>query len=111
MKMAMPLEEEEVNPVRHRLHLSTSDYIRTFLLGLTLLPFRLCGLLSCFVLAWAVASVGLIGADLSRPFVGWKAFLRWLIACLGRLSMFFCGFHRVQVILLFGHHPCTLCSR
>ena len=111
----LPLEEEdEVNPVRHRLHLSASDYIRTLLLGLTLLPFRLCGLLSCFVLAWAVASVGLIGADLSRPLVGWRAFARWLIACLGRLSMFFCGFHHVQVNpwILFGRQvEGSQCSR
>jgi len=95
--MALPLEEEEVNPVRHRLHLSTSDYVRTLLLGVTLLPFRLCGLLSCFVLAWAVASVGMVGADLSHPLVGWQAFARHLVALLGRLSMFFCGFHHVQV--------------
>ena len=106
----LPLEEEEVNPVQHRLHLSTSDYVRTLVLGLTLLPFRLCGLLSCFILAWAVSSVGLIGADLSRPLEGWRAFARWLVACLGRLSMFCCGFHRVQVNpwILFGHH--SICA-
>jgi len=90
-------EDEEVNPVRHRLHFSTGDYLRTIVLGFTILPFRLCGLLSCFVAAWAVASIGLIGADLSRPLVGWRAVARKLVAGLGRFSMLFCGFHWVQV--------------
>ena len=99
--MAQPLlEEEEVNPVRHRLNFSTTDYIRTLVLGITLLPFRLFGLLACFVAAWAVASVGQVGADLSRPLAGWQALARRLVAILGRLSMVFCGIHWVQVDLL-----------
>ena len=99
--MAQPLlEEEEVNPVRHRLNFSTTDYIRTLVLGLTLLPFRLFGLLACFVAAWAVASVGQVRADLSRPLAGWQALARRLVAILGRLSMVFCGIHWVQVDLL-----------
>ena len=100
-KMAQPLlEEEEVNPVRHRLNFSTTDYIRTLVLGITLLPFRLFGLLACFVAAWAVASVGQVRADLSRPLAGWQALARRLVAILGRLSMVFCGIHWVQVDLL-----------
>ena len=101
-------EDEEVNPLRHRLHFSTGDYLRTIVLGFTILPFRLCGLLSCFIAAWAVASIGLIGADLSRPLVGWRAAARKLVAGLGRFSMLFCGFHWVQVTCL---KTATLCCR
>ena len=86
--------------MRHRLNFSTTDYIRTLVLGITLLPFRLFGLLACFVAAWAVASVGQVGADLSRPLAGWQALARRLVAILGRLSMVFCGIHWVQVDLL-----------
>ena len=92
--------------MRHRLHFSTGDYLRTIVLGFTILPFRLCGLLSCFTAAWAVASIGLIGADLSRPLVGWRAVARKLVAGLGRVSMLFCGFHWVQVNC-FKPSPCA----
>ena len=94
--------------MRHRLHFSTGDYLRTIVLGFTILPFRLCGLLSCFIAAWVVASIGLIGADLSRPLVGWRAVARKLVAGLGRFSMLFCGFHWVQVTCL---KTVTLCCR
>jgi hypothetical protein len=47
-------EEDGVNPLHHRLDLSPADWARTLLLGLTLLPLRLLGLLATFAAAWVI---------------------------------------------------------
>ena len=53
-------------------------------------------MISCFVLAWFLSVLGMIGWDESKPVTGWRKVLQNLVGVLGRTSMFFIGFHSVS---------------
>ena len=52
-------------------------------------------MMSCFILAWFLSVIGMIGWDESEPVTGWRKVLQSLVGVLGRTSMFFIGFHSV----------------
>ena len=84
------------DPFRVRLQFSTMDWIKMITIGVTLVPVRvLCSFLS-LVIAWMVASIGLIGMERSKPVTGWRKQLQKLVGFLGRTSMFCIGFHYVK---------------
>ena len=51
--------------------------------------------MTCFILAWFLSVIGMIGWDESKPVTGWRKVLQSLVGVLGRTSMFFIGFHSV----------------
>ena len=55
------MEEESSDPFKVRLRFTLKDYIKMAVVGVTLLPLRIFGMLSCFVIAWLLASIGMIG--------------------------------------------------
>ena len=65
------MEQEECpghsDPFRVRLHFSVGDYVKMAVVGVTLLPLRILGMLSCFIVAWILASVGMIGWKVRVP--------------------------------------------
>lgn len=55
------METVSSDPFKVRLSFTFSDYIKMAVVGVTLLPLRILGMLSCFVIAWALATLGMIG--------------------------------------------------
>ncbi|XP_046993402.1 lysophosphatidylcholine acyltransferase isoform X1 [Schistocerca americana] len=98
----LPNAEDLLNPFVHRLELSTTyDKIKTGVLTVAVLPFRVAAIMVLLVLAWLLACVGLLGLsedDLrSRPMTGWRRNARAVICCVMR-GLFLCGgFHWVTV--------------
>ena len=88
--------KEENDPFRVRLNFSILDWIKMITIGITLVPVRVICSFLCLVIAWIVASIGMIGLDQSKPVAGWRKPLQKLVCFLGRSSMFCIGFHYVK---------------
>jgi len=91
-------ENEENDPFRVRLKFSSFDWVKMITVGITLVPIRVVCSFICTVLAWALASIGLIGLDRSKPVTGWRKPLQKVVGFFGRASMFCIGFHYVKRI-------------
>jgi len=86
----------ESDPFRVRLKFSPLDWMKMIVVGVTIVPIRVVCCFSCMVIAWMVASIGLIGMDRSKPVSGWRKPLRQIVGFFGRATLFFCGFHYVK---------------
>ena len=76
------IHKMDPDPFKVRLEFTKSDYVRMALMGVTILPIRilgkitaftfivlycfLTGMMSCFVMAWGLACIGMIGWQVSR---------------------------------------------
>ena len=49
----------------------------------------------CFLMAWFLSVLGMMGWTEEEPVTGWRKVLQNLVGLLGRTSMFFIGFHSV----------------
>jgi len=90
-------EEEDMDPFKVRLKFSFFDYLKMGIFGVTILPFKLLGMVICFLLAWILANIGMQGWDESKPVLGWRKVLQRGIGVLGRASMYFIGFRKVTI--------------
>jgi len=91
----MEANDTKEDPFKVRLKFSVLDYIKMAILGVTLLPVRITGMVLCIVMAWLLSVIGMIGWSEDRPVTGWRKLLQNLVGFLGRASMFFIGFHWV----------------
>lgn len=93
---------ESSNPFVHKLELPFIQKVKIVLLGLTLLPIRLCFALICLTLTSLLACTSLYGMSMEdidgTPFTGWRLYSRKIICGILRVMFFVCGFHRVKVI-------------
>jgi lysophosphatidylcholine acyltransferase/lyso-PAF acetyltransferase len=83
-------------PFRVRLQFSIMDWIKMIIVGLTLVPIRIISTFLVLVIAWIVASIGLIGMDRSKPVTGWRKPLQKFVGLLGRAYLFCIGVHYVK---------------
>merc|ERR1712179_629770 len=89
-------ESLENDPFRVRLKFSALDWVKMLMVGVTLMPFKVVGTFLPLVVAWVLASIGMIGWDRATPVTGWRKTLQKLVGLLGRTSMFCLGFHYVK---------------
>jgi 1-acyl-sn-glycerol-3-phosphate acyltransferase len=87
---------EKKDPFRVRLQFSIMDWIKMIIFGLILVPVRIISTWLVLVIAWIIASIGLIGMDRSKPVTGWRKLLQQFVGWLGRASLFCVGFHYVK---------------
>ena len=90
------LQENENDPFRVRLQFSVLDWVKMLTVGVTLMPIRVICTFLPLVIAWVIASIGMIGWDRATPVTGWRKLLQKLVGLLGRTSMFCLGFHYVK---------------
>jgi len=90
-----------VDPFRHRIKMSRLRWIRTYVLTIFLVPFRVLGIISMTLLSWLLSSIALAGLDdeqkNSRPFTGWRKNFQIMASMLGRVAFFCSGFHSVTI--------------
>ncbi|XP_050099259.1 lysophosphatidylcholine acyltransferase-like isoform X2 [Anopheles aquasalis] len=80
-----PAEIHYVNPFVHKLVWDDPiDKLKTALLTIFLLPFRVILILVCLVMAWALANIGLYGLSTeelrTKPLTGWRRRMKLLLS-------------------------------
>ncbi|XP_035774164.1 lysophosphatidylcholine acyltransferase-like isoform X2 [Anopheles albimanus] len=80
-----PAEIHYVNPFVHKLVWDDPiDKLKTALLTIFLLPFRVILILVCLVMAWALANIGLYGVSTeelrTKPLTGWRRRMKLLLS-------------------------------
>jgi len=90
-------QEDDMDPFKVRLKFSLMDYLKMGIIGVTILPFKILGMILCFLMAWILANIGMQGWDESKPVVAWRKVLQKGIGVLGRASMFLIGFTQVTI--------------
>ncbi|XP_050099258.1 lysophosphatidylcholine acyltransferase-like isoform X1 [Anopheles aquasalis] len=96
-----PAEIHYVNPFVHKLVWDDPiDKLKTALLTIFLLPFRVILILVCLVMAWALANIGLYGLSTeelrTKPLTGWRRQLRHFTAVVMRTLFLFGSFNFIR---------------
>uniref|UniRef100_A0A2M3Z5R6 Uncharacterized protein n=1 Tax=Anopheles braziliensis TaxID=58242 RepID=A0A2M3Z5R6_9DIPT len=96
-----PAEIHYVNPFVHKLVWDDPiDKLKTALLTIFLLPFRVILILVCLVMAWALANIGLYGVSTeelrTKPLTGWRRQLRHFTAVVMRTLFLFGSFNFIR---------------
>ncbi|XP_055616567.1 lysophosphatidylcholine acyltransferase isoform X1 [Toxorhynchites rutilus septentrionalis] len=96
-----PKEIHYVNPFVHKLIWDDPiDKVKTALLTVFLLPFRVILIIICLVIAWSLANIGLYGLSReelrTKPLSGWRRQLRHLTALVMRMLFVFGSFHFIR---------------
>ena len=89
------------DPFSHRISMNMWEWARSILLSCTLAPIRMFFISITVLLSWAVSSLALCGITddelTTRPLTSWRATIKEVARAFGRISLRFCGFHRVSV--------------
>jgi lysophosphatidylcholine acyltransferase/lyso-PAF acetyltransferase len=89
--------EIDIDPFKHRLTMTTLEWLRTYVLAILLIPIRVVLILVTLLLADIVASVALFNLSeelkTEKPIAPyWRKLAQKIAAFLGRTSVRFCGF-------------------
>lgn len=101
LQQKQPKELHYVNPFVHKLVWDDPiDKLKTALLTVFLLPFRVILIIICLVIAWTLANIGLYGLSReelrTKPLSGWRRQLRVLTAHVMRTLFVFGSFNLIR---------------
>jgi len=95
------MQEEEVDPFRHRIKMSKFQWAWTYVLGAVLVPLRLVSIVVIVLLAWVSAKITLMGVSdeylQTTPLRGWRKYGKNFAEFMGRLACMACGLLSVEV--------------
>jgi lysophosphatidylcholine acyltransferase/lyso-PAF acetyltransferase len=92
---------DTVDPFFHKITMTPWQWVRTFILTVTVLPMRVFLILATLVAGWAMSSMALWGVSeqelTAKPLLSWRARVRGFARTCGQLTLRFCGFLSVTV--------------